>query len=80
METPLDLHQLAETVADHGVAAVDSGIVDDLAGRALTLGASPIIVGILRDPAEPAVARVRAFGRITGVFARPERDRFTLAA
>jgi hypothetical protein len=80
MNSPLDFHQLAEAVADRGVAAVDPDIVDDLAGRALTLGASPTIVGILRDPAEPAVARVRAFGRIAGVLARPERDRFTLAA
>ncbi len=80
MNSPLDLHQLAETVADHGVAAVDQDIVDDLADRALALGASPTLVGILRDPAEPAVARVRAFGRIGAVLARPERDRFTLAA
>jgi hypothetical protein len=75
-----DLDQVAATVADQGIDAVDPSLVDAVAARALMLGASTTLVDILVDHDEPAVARVRAFGRLAMVAARPTRDRFALAA
>lgn len=75
-----DLYLVAETVADQGIDAVDASLVDAVAARALMLGASNTLVDILLDPSEPAVARIRAFGRCAMVATRPSRDRFTLAA
>ena len=75
-----DLHRVAETVADRGIDAVDPSLVDAVAARALMLGASTTLVDVLVDRDQPAVARVRAFGRLAVVAARPARDRFALAA
>lgn len=75
-----DLHRVAEAVADQGIDAVDPSLVDAVAARAITLGASTTLVDILVDPDEPAIARIRAFGRLTMIVARPTRDRFALAA
>lgn len=75
-----DLQRVAQTVADRGIDAVDASFVDAVAARALMLGASPTLVDILVDPDEPAVARIRAFGRLAVIAARPAHDRFALAA
>lgn len=75
-----DLYRVAETVADQGIDAVDASLVDAVAARAQLLGASTTLVDVLRDPTEPAVARIRAFGRLAVIAARPTRDRFVLAA
>ena len=75
-----DLLRVAEAVADQGIDAVDPSLVDAVAARALVLGASTTLVDILVDPDEPAVARIRAFGRVAMIVARPTRDRFALAA
>lgn len=75
-----DLHRVAETVADRGIDAVDPSLVDAVAARALMLGASTTLVDILLDPHAPAVARIRAFGRVAMVAGRSTRDRFVLAA
>lgn len=75
-----DLQRVAATVADRGIDAVDPSFVDAVAARALMLGANTTLVDILVDPDEPAVARVRAFGRIAMIAARPTRDSFALAA
>jgi hypothetical protein len=75
-----ELERVAETVADRGIDAVDPSLVDAVAARALMLGASTTLVDILVDPDEPAVTRLRAFGRLAMVAARPTRDRFALAA
>jgi hypothetical protein len=75
-----DLDRVAETVADQGLDAVDPSLVDAVAARALMLGASTTLVDILVDPDEPTVARIRAFGRLAMIAARPVRDRFALAA
>jgi len=74
------LDRVAATVADQGLDAVDPSLVDAIAARALMLGASTTLVDILVDSDEPAVARIRAFGRLAMVAARPPRDRFALAA
>ena len=74
------LHRVAETVADRGIDAVDPAIVDAVAARALMLGASTTLVDILVDRDQPAPARIRAFGRLAVIAARPTRDRFALAA
>lgn len=82
--TPSDLHsdlqRVAETVADLGIDAVDPSLVDTVAARALMHGASSTLVDIVLDPSEPAAARVRAFGRLAMVAARPNHDRFVLVA
>jgi hypothetical protein len=78
MTTPLSLHQVAETVADRGVGAVDTTLIDGIAATGLANGASPTLVEVLVDPDEPAVARIRAFGLVALVAARS--DRFALAA
>jgi hypothetical protein len=75
-----DLARVAATVADRGIDAVEPSLVDAVAARALMLGASTTLVDILVDPDEPAVARIRAFGRLAVVAARPTHDRFALAA
>src|SRR5690606_25141730 len=75
-----DLNRVAETVADQGIDAIDPSLVDAVAARALVLGANTTLVDILVDPDEPAVARIRAFGRLAMIVARPTRDRFALAA
>ena len=75
-----DLQRVAQTVADQGIDAIDPSLVDAVAARALMLGASNTLVDILVDPDEPAVARIRAFGRLAMIAARPTRDRFALAA
>jgi hypothetical protein len=78
--THQDLDRLAQAIADHGVEAVEPAVVESLAGSAIALGASPILASVFADAAEPAVARMRAFGRIAAVFANPARNRFVLAA
>lgn len=75
-----DLHQVAATVADQGIDSVDPSLVDAVAARALALGASTTLAGVAVDPREPAVARLRAFGRLVVIATRPARDRFALAA
>lgn len=75
-----DLQLVAETVADQGIDAVDATLVDAVAARALALGASTTLVDVLVDRSEPAVARIRAFGRLAVIVSRPARERFVLAA
>lgn len=76
----IDLDRVAETVADLGIDAVEADLVDAVATRALALGATPTLAAIAVDPAEPSVARIRAFARLLVIATRPTRDDFALAA
>ena len=66
-----DLDRLAAVVAEFGIDVVEPALVDALADRALARGASATLAGIVTDPTEPAAARIRAFGRLAMVAARP---------
>lgn len=45
-------------------------VVAEVAARAADAGISPVLVGVLADPAEPEVARIRAFGIVALALAR----------
>lgn len=75
-----NLPRAAETVADQGLDAIDAPMIDAVAARALMLGASTTLVDVLVDPDQPTVARIRAFGRLAVVAARPAHGEFALAA
>ena len=77
---PSDLDRIAAVVAAQGIDAIDPGLIDAVANRALTRGASRTIAAVATDPAEPAVARVRAFGRLAVIAARPAPGRLLTAA
>jgi hypothetical protein len=80
MKNELDLQQLAETVAAHGVAAVEPTTIDALATYAGRVGANPVLIGIVADGDAPAPARVRAFGRVLTQVSRHEPSQFIVAA
>lgn len=67
------IEHIARAIAESGLAAVPPTVLGRIAGDAALLGASPVLTGILLDPTEPEVARVRAFGRVTNVFVRSRR-------
>ena len=77
---PTDLDRIAAVLAEQGFDAVDPGLVDAVANRALARGASATIARVATDPTEPAVARLRAFGRLAVAAARPASDRLLSAA
>lgn len=77
---PSDLDRIATVVAAQGIDAVDPDLIGAVADRALARGASPTIAEVATDPAEPAVARVRAFGRLAVIAVRPAPDRLLTAA
>ncbi|MAT03640.1 MAG: hypothetical protein CL424_01150 [Acidimicrobiaceae bacterium] len=77
---PTDLDRIAAVVAEQGFDAVDPGLVDAVVHRALARGASITIAEVAADTAEPAVARLRAFGRLAVAAARPAPDRLLTAA
>jgi hypothetical protein len=80
MKHPLDLQQLAETIAARGIAAVGTTTIDALTDHASHVGANPILIGIVGDPTAPAPARARAFGRLAGELALDRSSQFTVAA
>jgi hypothetical protein len=45
--------------------------IRQIARAALAAGVSPVLAGILTDPSEPEVARLRAFGRVAAALAAP---------
>lgn len=65
----LTLMSLADQVAQGGISANPRGITE-LAETAQRLGVRPILVDILLDEAEPEVARIRAFTRVTCAVSR----------
>lgn len=87
--TLVDLDELATTIDHLGVDAVDHDVLVRLAAVAALAGASLVLAEVLADPAQPPVARERAFGRLALALAAagsPDRSPddtpgdFTLAA
>lgn len=58
------LASLAESIEKGGMAADPMGVLL-VAHTARDLGVSPVLVSVLADEHEPAVARERAFGRVS---------------
>ena len=62
-DTSLDINALAVQIAERGIdAGVSHGRLDAFVRAARCAGASSTLVALVADPAEPAVARERAFG------------------
>jgi len=59
----IDLPKLAADLESGGFAGQDT-VVRAVVQAARVRGVSPVLVGILADPAEPEVARLRAFGMV----------------
>lgn len=72
MSTP-DLHLLALEFEAHGLAGRDLA-VGAVVRAARTAGLNPVLVDVLGDPAEPEVARLRAFGRLASLLSGRIRD------
>ena len=59
----LDISELAAQIAERGIEAVaHGGRLDPFVRAARRAGASSTLVTLVADPAQPAVARERAFG------------------
>lgn len=69
-----DLDGLARTIDQRGIDAVPATLIRSLADEARTDGASTTLTTLIVDPAEPRVARERAFvklgARVTGARSR----------
>ena len=63
LDTTLDINVLAAQIAEYGIEFGDAGgRLDAFVRAARCAGASSTLVALVADPAEPAVARERAFG------------------
>ena len=58
---PCDIDDLAHALAHHGPQAVEASLAA-VASAARARGCSATLADVLADPAQPAVARQRAFG------------------
>ncbi len=56
---------MADTIAAGSITTIPHDRITTIAAEAAHLGASPVLAGIVADPAQPAVARARAFGLVT---------------
>jgi hypothetical protein len=72
MDIGIDLDHLADALASRGVAANESAL-GRVARAGAAAGASPVVVAVLGDRSEPAVARTRAFALVARHLARTER-------
>lgn len=64
-----ELHQLAWELDAHGFAGRDAA-VRNVVRSARVAGLSPVLIAVLAEPAEPEVARMRAFGTIAAQLSR----------
>jgi hypothetical protein len=67
------LDALAWEIEDGGIAGRELA-VRRVVRAAQALGVSPTLVAVLADPAEPAVARLRAFGCVATALAEAARN------
>jgi hypothetical protein len=77
----VDMSQLTELAwefEDGGIAGRELA-VRRVVHAARALGVSPTMVAVLADPAEPEVARLRAFGCVATALADAARDPHTYA-
>ncbi|MFM1964403.1 MAG: hypothetical protein RL134_128 [Actinomycetota bacterium] len=74
------LEGLARRVAESGLTAATPADLNVLAATAEVVGLSPVLGEVLVDPAEPIVARERAFSLITCAVSGQVRSGVALAA
>ena len=74
------LEGLAHRVAEAGLAAATPADLNVLAETAQVVGLNPVLGEVLNDPAEPIVARERAFSIITCAVSSTVRSGVALAA
>jgi hypothetical protein len=74
------LEGLARRVAESGLAAATPADLNVLAETAQVIGLNPVLAEVLVNPAEPTVARERAFSRITCAVSGQVRSGLALAA
>lgn len=74
------LEGLATRVAVAGISATTPDALEALAQTAEAVGVSPVVVDVLVDPAQPPVARERAFSLVTCAVSGVVRDKHALAA
>lgn len=74
------LEGLARRIAESGLAAATPADLNVLAETAEVIGLNPILGDVLVDPAEPLVARERAFSRIACAVSGQVRSAHALAA
>ena len=65
------LDQVAWTIDQRGINAIPAAALRELGFLATSAGAHQILSDVLVDPAAPAIARQRAFGRIASLLAEP---------
>jgi hypothetical protein len=66
--TTTDLSHLAEDLVSDGFVGHEAA-VRQVVRSARMAGLSAVLIGVLADPREPEVARLRAFGRLAGSLA-----------
>jgi len=74
-----EITQVAHIIAIAGIAAVPYDQLLAIAAASVQCGASPVLAQIVADSNQPAVARARAYGRITTAFLTTHRT-LTVAA
>lgn len=55
------LARFADAIETNGIELVPAALLTDVVAAARAVDVSPVVVGVLVDPTEPAVARERAF-------------------
>ena len=74
------LEGLATRVAVAGISATTPDALEALAQTAEAVGVSPVLVEVLVDPAQPPVARERAFSLVSCAVSGVVREHHALAA
>lgn len=62
--TPAMLERIADHVAGDGIALLPTSLLTQFVAAARVAGASEVLIDVLVDPTEPAVARERAYGKL----------------
>lgn len=80
--TPETLARVADLLDDGGIDAVPTDLLAAVTAAARAAGASDVLVAVFDDPAEPPVARERAFAKLVSriVGHVPTAASITLAA
>ena len=68
-----DITTLAEAIASDGISSIPHDQIITVSIEAAELGASVVLAQVVADEAQPAVARSRAFGRISAAFLTNDR-------
>ena len=74
------LEGLATSVAVAGISSTNPDALEALAETAQAVGVSPVVVDVLVDPAQPTVARERAFSLVSCAVSGIVRNKHALVA